>query len=96
MSKLTRKRNKALGLGELIAIALGGMVGGGIFSILGVATENIGNATPVAILVGGVLALFSFAAAVRSLHLRFAVLESIHRTSRGCMSTLLYSHLSTD
>jgi amino acid transporter len=59
MSKLTRKRNKALGLGELIAIALGGMVGGGIFSILGIATENIGNATPVAILIGGVLALFA-------------------------------------
>jgi amino acid transporter len=59
MSKLTRKRNTALGIGELIAIALGGMVGGGIFSILGVATENIGNATPIAILVGGVLALFA-------------------------------------
>ncbi|CAM1356476.1 L-asparagine transporter-like permease [Tenacibaculum discolor] len=44
-------------MGELIAIALGGMVGGGIFSILGIATENIGNATPYAILIGGVLAL---------------------------------------
>ena len=59
MNKLTRKRNKELGLGELIAIALGGMVGGGIFSILGIATENIGNATPIAILIGGVLALFA-------------------------------------
>jgi len=59
MNKLTRKRTKDLGLGELIAIALGGMVGGGIFSILGIATENIGNATPVAILIGGVLALFA-------------------------------------
>lgn len=59
MNKLTRKRKKALGLGELIAIALGGMVGGGIFSILGIATENVGNATPIAILIGGVLALFS-------------------------------------
>jgi amino acid transporter len=59
MNKLTRKRKKDLGLGELIAIALGGMVGGGIFSILGIATENIGNATPVAILIGGVLALFA-------------------------------------
>ena len=57
MNKLTRQRNKELGLGELIAIALGGMVGGGIFSILGIATENIGNATPYAILIGGVLAL---------------------------------------
>ena len=59
MSKLTRKRNKALGLGELIAVALGGMVGGGIFSILGVATEQIGNATPIAIFIGGILALFA-------------------------------------
>jgi len=57
MPKLTRERKKELGLGELIAIALGGMVGGGIFSILGIATENIGNATPYAILIGGVLAL---------------------------------------
>jgi amino acid transporter len=59
MNKLTRKRKKDLGLGELIAIALGGMVGGGIFSILGIATEQIGNATPIAILIGGVLALFA-------------------------------------
>jgi amino acid transporter len=59
MNKLTRNRSKALGLGELIALALGGMVGGGIFSILGVATEEIGNTTPVAIFIGGVLALFS-------------------------------------
>ena len=59
MTKLTRKRKKDLGLGELIAIALGGMVGGGIFSILGVSVEQIGNATPLAILVGGILAFFA-------------------------------------
>lgn len=59
LKKLTRKRTKELGLPELIAIALGGMVGGGIFSILGISVEHIGNATPVAILVGGVLALFA-------------------------------------
>jgi len=59
MNKLFRKRKKELGLGELIAIALGGMVGGGIFSILGIAAENIGNATPIAILIGGLLALFA-------------------------------------
>lgn len=59
MLKLTRKRKKELRLGELIAIALGGMVGGGIFSILGVSVELIGNATPVAILIGGILAMFA-------------------------------------
>lgn len=53
----TSNKEKSLGLWELIAIALGGMVGGGIFSILGVSVERIGNTTPVAILIGGILAL---------------------------------------
>ena len=59
LNKLTRKRKGALGLAELIAIALGGMVGGGIFSILGISVEHIGNATPIAILFGGILAFFA-------------------------------------
>lgn len=59
LNKLTRERKKDLGLGELIAIALGGMVGGGIFSILGVSVEQIGNSTPIAILIGGLLAFFA-------------------------------------
>jgi len=57
---ISRKRNRPLGRWELLAIALGGMVGGGIFSILGVSVANIGNLTPVAIVCGGALA---FAAA---------------------------------
>jgi amino acid transporter len=57
--KLSRVRNKELGLLELIAIALGGMVGGGIFSILGVSVEIIGTFTPLAIILGGVLASFA-------------------------------------
>ncbi len=59
MKKFEKKVEKALGIPELVAIALGGMVGGGIFSILGIATERIGNATPIAILIGSILALFS-------------------------------------
>jgi amino acid transporter len=51
-----RKRNKNLGLAELIAIALGGMVGGGIFTILGVSVSMIGNLTPFAIIIGGLIA----------------------------------------
>ncbi len=54
-----RKRNKSLGLPELIAIALGGMVGGGIFTVLGVSVALIGNLTPFAILIGGIIALFA-------------------------------------
>lgn len=51
-----RKRNKNLGLAELIAIALGGMVGGGIFTILGISVSLIGNLTPFAIIIGGLIA----------------------------------------
>lgn len=54
-----RKRNKSLGIPELIAIALGGMVGGGIFTILGISVTMIGVYTPVAIMLGGVIALFA-------------------------------------
>ena len=51
-----RKRNKALGVPELIAIALGGMVGGGIFTVLGISVSMIGVMTPVAIVLGGIIA----------------------------------------
>lgn len=53
---IARKRSKALGVPELIAIALGGMVGGGIFTVLGISVSMIGVLTPVAIAVGGLLA----------------------------------------
>ena len=51
-----RKRNKSLGVPELIAIALGGMVGGGIFTILGISVSMIGVFTPLAIAIGGIIA----------------------------------------
>ncbi len=51
-----RKRNKSLGLLELVAIALGGMVGGGIFTILGISVAMVGNLTPIAIIIGGLIA----------------------------------------
>lgn len=35
------------------------MVGGGIFSILGISVGLVGNATPIALLIGGVLAFFA-------------------------------------
>ena len=56
MKEIHRRRNKSLGLAELIAIALGGMVGGGIFTILGISVSMIGNLTPIAIIIGGFIA----------------------------------------
>lgn len=51
-----RKRGKVLGIPELIAIALGGMVGGGIFTVLGISVSMVGAYTPLAIIIGGVVA----------------------------------------
>jgi len=56
---LGNKEGRSLGLVELIAIALGGMVGGGIFSILGISASMIGMVTPVAIIIGGIIASFA-------------------------------------
>jgi len=51
-----RTRNKSLGVPELIAIALGGMVGGGIFTILGISVSLVGVFTPLVIVIGGIIA----------------------------------------
>ncbi len=50
---------KDLGLKELIAIAVGGMVGGGIFTILGISVAMAGFLAPFAIALGGVIAFFA-------------------------------------
>ncbi len=50
---------KNLGLIELVAIAVGGMVGGGIFTILGISVSIVGALAPFAIALGGIIALFA-------------------------------------
>lgn len=66
---MIKEQTSPLGVVELIAIALGGMVGGGIFAILGVSVEAIGNAVPVAIFIGGLLALCAAYSYVKLAHL---------------------------
>jgi len=51
--------NKSLGFKELVAIAIGGMVGGGIFTILGISVSIVGFLAPVAIALGGIIAFFA-------------------------------------
>ncbi len=48
---------RVLGLPELISIGVGGMIGGGIFSVLGLAVDVSGHAAPLAFAVGSVIAL---------------------------------------
>ena len=53
---LHRVDSGLLGTRELVAIAVGGMIGGGIFSILGLAAQIAGHAAPLALAVGAVVA----------------------------------------
>ena len=50
---------KNLGFKELVAIAVGGMVGGGIFTILGISVSMVGFLAPFAIVLGGIIAFFA-------------------------------------
>ena len=56
-SEATASDQRVLGLPELIAIGVGGMIGGGIFSVLGITVEIAGHAAPLAFAVGSLVAL---------------------------------------
>lgn len=51
--------NKKIGLKEAISIGIGGMVGGGIFAVLGLAVALAKGGTPIAFLFAGILALIT-------------------------------------
>ncbi|MES1953705.1 amino acid permease-associated protein [Salinisphaera hydrothermalis EPR70] len=54
-----RENGRAIGLWGAVSIGVGGMVGGGIFAVLGEAMALSHGATPAAFLVGGVIALLT-------------------------------------
>jgi len=56
---------KNLEFKELLAIAIGGMVGGGIFTILGISVSMVGALAPFAIALGGLVAWFAAYAYVK-------------------------------
>jgi hypothetical protein len=58
MNQQTSKSGK-LGLKELIAMGVGGMVGGGIFSVLGLSVALSGHAAPIAFALGGLIAFLT-------------------------------------
>ncbi|MFB6195451.1 MAG: APC family permease [Haloplanus sp.] len=58
-SLLTRGRPEKLGLLEVVAMGVGGMVSGGIYAALGIAMRQAGNAVPLSYLIAGVIALLT-------------------------------------
>ncbi len=51
------KSNSQISLKDAVAIGIGGMVGGGIFAVLGLAVELARGGTPVAFLIAGIIAM---------------------------------------
>ena len=51
--------NKTIGLKEAISIGIGGMVGGGIFAVLGLAVALAQGGTPISFLIAGLIALIT-------------------------------------
>ncbi len=56
MAEPASSDSSGVSLPGAVAIGIGGMVGGGIFATLGVAAEQAGGATPLAFLLGGIVA----------------------------------------
>ena len=50
---------KPIGIWSAVAIGIGGMIGAGIFSILGIATTIAGNVVYISFIIGGAIALLS-------------------------------------
>ncbi len=55
----SQSNDEKLSLKEVIAMGIGGMVGGGIFSVLGLAIAQAGHAAPIAFALGGIIALLT-------------------------------------
>ena len=51
------KNDDSIGYWSAVAIGIGGMVGGGIFAVLGLAVELAGGGTPAAFALAGVVAM---------------------------------------
>jgi amino acid transporter len=60
-----RRRGERLGLREACAMAIGGMIGGGIFSVLGVTVDLAGHLAFASFLVGGAIAMLTARAYAR-------------------------------
>ncbi len=56
---MSQTESERLSLKEVIAMGVGGMVGGGIFSVLGLAIAQAGHAAPISFALGGIIALLT-------------------------------------
>lgn len=56
---MKNRKTEGLGFLSVVAVGIGGMIGGGIFAVLGLAVELAGGATPIAFIFAGIIALIT-------------------------------------
>ncbi len=83
MKSYVKAPGEKLGVKELVAMGVGGMVGGGIFSVLGLSVSLSGHAAPIAFSLGGVIAFFT--------GLSYAKLGLKYRSDGGSFTYLEYA-----
>jgi amino acid transporter len=67
---MSEQSKENMGLWPIVAIGIGGMVGGGIFAVLGLAVQLAHGGTPVAFLIAGIVAMLTaYSYARLSVHL---------------------------
>ncbi len=77
--------DEKLTLKEVIAMGIGGMVGGGIFSVLGLAIAQAGHAAPIAFALGGIIAMLT--------GLSYARLGLVFQSSGGSFTFLEHAFI---
>ncbi len=96
--KRTTRGKDSIGLREAVAIGIGGMVGGGIFSVLGLSVEIGGAGAYISFLFGGIVAMltgYSYAKLALKYPSRGGTVEYINQAfGRGLLSGTLNVLLS--
>ena len=57
--EMDEETKEQIGYWEVVAVGIGGMVGGGIFAVLGLAVELAHSGTPVGFAIAGLVALIT-------------------------------------
>lgn len=87
---MTPTENKSLGYWSVVSIGIGGMVGGGIFAVLGLAVELASGGTPIAFAIAGLIALvtaYSYASLSVTFPARGGTVEFLNQAFGGGVFT---------
>jgi len=86
---------KKLGLKELVAIGIGGMIGGGIFAVLGLSIKIAGGLAPVAFTIAGIIALLTAYSYAKFSYYHPCMGGTIEYIAMGIDKEKLVAYLST-